>query len=294
MEAALKTLNTGTSIGGDQLRGQLIPREREMTHRVWRIALTLAFVSALLIRPALAQEPTNAELKKDIQTLSEAVKALQQNLQEIKALLQQRGGPPAPPQNVTLDLGNRPFKGRINAPLTLVEFSDFQCPFCARHVRETESQIVKEYIETGKLKLVFMDFPLESIHKQAFKAAETARCAGEQGRFWDMHYRLFDTQPDPNAFSDWTAHASALNLKMPEFESCLSGSKYAAEIRKDLMQGQAAGVTGTPGFFLAATDPTSAKVKTLQLISGAQPFANFKTQIDALLKERESEDAKPR
>lgn len=249
---------------------------------------------SLLAAPARAQEPTNAELKKDIQALSEAVKVLQQSMLEIKALLQQRGGPPAPPQNVTLDLGNRPFKGRINAPLTLVEFSDFQCPFCARHVRDTETQLAREYIDAGKLKLVFLDFPLESIHKQAFKAAEAARCAGEQGRFWEMHDRLFDSQKDPNVFADWTMHAAALNLKAPEFERCLDGGKYAAEIRKDLAQGQAAGVTGTPGFFLAATDPTSAKVKTLRFISGAQPFATFKSQIDLLLKELDAAAAENR
>lgn len=261
---------------------------------VWRVGLGLVLAGLFAVQPAWAQEPTNAEIKKEIQALTDAVKVLQQNMQELKTLMQQRGGPPAPPQNVTLDLGNRPFKGKVNAPLTLVEFSDFQCPFCARHVRDTDTQIAKEYIDAGKLKLVFLDFPLEAIHKQAFKAAEAARCAGEQGKFWEMHDRLFDSQKDPNTFSNWTAHATTLSLKVPEFESCLSAGKYAAEIRKDLTQGQAAGVTGTPGFFLAATDPTSAKVKTLRFISGAQPFANFKAQIDALLKEQETAAAKNR
>ena len=175
-----------------------------------------------------------------------------------------------------------------------MEFSDFQCPFCERHVRETEPQLAKEYIETGRLREVFMDFPLEAIHKFAFKAAETARCAAEQGKFWEMHDQLFGSQKTLTDFSDWTAQAQKVGLKMPEFESCLSSGRYASEIRKDLAQGQGAGITGTPGFFLSVTDPASTKVRSVRFISGAQPYAAFKAQIDALLTEQEAPDGKNR
>ena len=241
-----------------------------------------ALAGVLAVQPVAAQEPSNAELKKEIQALGSSVKAIQQDLQDIKALLQRGGAQPAP-QNFVLDLGNHPFRGQAAAKLTMVEFSDFQCPFCGRHVRETDPQLAKEYVETGKLKVVFMDFPLENIHKFAFKAAETARCAGEQGKFWEMHDRLFDSQKTLTEFSNWTAQAEAVGLKMAEFESCMSSGRQASEIRKDLAQGQGARVTGTPGFFLALTDPTSTKVKTVRFISGAQPYAAFKAQIDALL-----------
>ena len=167
----------------------------------------------------------------------------------------------------------------------MVEFSDFQCPFCERYVHETDAQLAKEYVDTGKLRVAFMDFPLESMHPFAFKAAETARCAGEQGKFWEMRAALFENQKTPADFSNWTAQAAALRLKMPEFERCLSSGKYASEIRKDVAQGQAAGINGTPGFFLAVTDPGSTKVKTLRFINGAQPYPAFKAQIDALLAE---------
>jgi protein-disulfide isomerase len=125
-----------------------------------------------------------------------------------------------------------------------------------------------------------MDFPLESIHKSAFKAAEAARCAGEQGKFWEMHQRLFINQ---SSLDSWKVHAQAVRLDVAKFEGCLSAGKYAEAIRKDAAEGAKAGVTGTPLFFLAYTDPTSSKVKTVARLSGAQPFAAFKAQIDQLL-----------
>jgi len=128
-----------------------------------------------------------------------------------------------------------------------------------------------------------MDFPLESIHKFAFKAAEAARCAGEQGKFWEMHDRLFANQ---TSLEPAKPHAEAIGLDVAKFEGCLSAGKYAEAIRKDAAEGAKAGVTGTPLFFLAYTDPTSSKVKTVARLSGAQPYAAFKAQIDQLLAEQ--------
>ena len=135
---------------------------------------------------------------------------------------------------------------------------------------------------TGKLKYVFMDLPLESIHKFAFKAAEAARCAGEQGKFWEMHDRLFANQKE---LEPAKPHAEAIGLDVPKFEGCLSAGKYAEAIRKDMAEAQKAGINGTPAFFLAYTDSTSSKVKTLMRLTGAQPFSAFKAQIDKLLTE---------
>ena len=128
-----------------------------------------------------------------------------------------------------------------------------------------------------------MDFPLESIHKFAFKAAEAARCAAEQGKFWQMHDRLFTNQ---TALEPAKPHAEAIGLDVAKFEGCLSAGKYAEAIRKDAAEGAKAGVTGTPAFFLAYTDPNSSKVKTEVRLTGAQPYAAFKAQIDKLLGEQ--------
>jgi protein-disulfide isomerase len=254
-----------------------------MSNRLSIVHVGLVVAALLSPHSAFAQEPSNADLKKEIEALTTAMKAMQTDLQEIKALLQRGAQPAAPPQNFTLDLGTNAFKGEKTARLTMVEFTDYQCPFCSRYARDTFPQIEKDYIATGKIKYVLMDLPLESIHKLAFKAAETANCAGEQGKYWQMHDRLFENQ---KALEPWSGHAEAIGLDVPQFEACLGSGKHAAEIRRDMAQAQSAGVTGTPGFFLAVTDPASTKVKTLRVLKGAQPYANFKAQIDALLEEQ--------
>jgi protein-disulfide isomerase len=254
-----------------------LPQEKVIMIRGLKLSLGLGFV--LLFPAPLVRESSENDLKKQIEELSQAVKAMQKDLQEIKALLLNLA-PPAPPENVVLDLTGNYFRGERTARLTLVEFSDYQCPFCARYVRETAPLIGKEYIESGKIRQVFLNFPLESIHKLAFKAAEVANCAGEQGKYWEMHDRLFANQ---QAFEPWTAHTQAVGLDLPKFEECLNSGRQAAQIRKDLAQGEKAGVTGTPTFFLAYTDPKSSQVKTLIRLTGAQPFVNFKAAIDKVV-----------
>jgi protein-disulfide isomerase len=250
-----------------------------MTNRTWRLSVGLVFVSLLLVPSVPAQQSSTDDLRKEIQALSESVKAMQKDLQEIKAMLANRA-PAPPPEIVALDLANAHSRGDSSARLLLIEFSDYQWPFCARHVRETAPQIDKEYVETGKVKHVFLDFPLESIHKLAFKAAEAAGCAGEQGKYWEMHDRLYANQKD---LEQWNAHAQAIGLDVPKFEECLNSGRQAASIRRDMAQGQKASVTGTPAFFLAYADPKSSQIKTVVRLTGAQPFANFKTAIDKLL-----------
>ena len=252
-----------------------------MTSRSLNIAFLLPLVFFILAQPSPAQQTSIEELRKQIDVLSQSVKAMQKDLQEIKTLLQNRT-PAPPPQNVVLDISGHPSRGENGARLILIEFSDYQCPFCSRHFRDTAPQIDKEYIQTGKLKHVFLDLPLESIHKSAFKAAEAAHCAGEQGKFWEMHDRLFANQL---TLEPWKPHAEAVGLDVTKFEDCLSSGRHAAQIRADMAEAQKAGFTGSPSFFLAYSDPRSTKVKTVARLVGAQPFASFKAVIDKLLAE---------
>jgi protein-disulfide isomerase len=181
---------------------------------------------------------------------------------------------------VVLTLDGDPIKGDRNARLVLVEFTDYQCPFCARHVRDTFPQLEADYIKTGKLRYVTREFPLESIHPQAFKAAEAALCAGDQGKYWEMHARLFANQRALGA-DQLGAHAQAVGLDEAKFSQCLSGGTKAAKVRRDLADGAKAGVTGTPAFFLGVAD--GATVKVVRVIKGAQPLASFKEAIDSAL-----------
>lgn len=168
-----------------------------------------------------------------------------------------------------------PYKGDADAPIVLVEFSDFQCSFCASFFRET-LPVLEEYIESGELKIVYRDFPLQSIHPHAQIAAEAAACANEQGKFWEYHDLLFINQPSiPTApLSQW---ATDLGLDTAAFDSCLASGKYREEVQADLAAGLAAGVTSTPSFFLGHADGRG------ELIRGAQPPAIFAQQIDTLL-----------
>ena len=251
-----------------------------MRNHIWSVFVGLLFIALLSASPIHAQQQSATDdLRKEIQALTQTVKEMQKELQEIKALLLRRA-PAAPTENVVLDLSNQPSKGEATAKVTLVEFSDFQCPFCGRHVRDTATQIDKEYVSTGKLKHVFMDLPLENIHKIAFKAAEAAHCAGEQGKYWEMHDRLFENQ---NKLQPFASHAEVLGLDVTKFEECVNSGRQAAAIRQDMAEAQKAGVTGTPTFFLAYTDPKSSKVKTVRRLTGAQPYATFKMEIDKLL-----------
>jgi protein-disulfide isomerase len=171
---------------------------------------------------------------------------------------------PTGPIDVSAD--DDPAKGDKNAPVTIIEFSDFQCPFCARFHTQTLPQIKSKYIDTGKVKLVYRDFPLTSIHPNAEPAAEASECADEQGKFWEMHDLLFEKQDEWSdiGISKFKDYAKELNLDADKFNKCLDSSKYKDEISKDMQDGVAAGVQGTPAFFVNGI-----------LLSGAQPFTAF-------------------
>ena len=161
-------------------------------------------------------------------------------------------------------------KGDANAPVTIIEFSDYECPFCARFVRDTLGLIDEQYIKTGKVKLVFRDFPL-SFHAQAQKSAEAAECAGEQGKYFEMHDILFEKGVN-GGVSSFKQYAKDIGLNSATFDTCLDSGSMAQEVQKDMRDGQAAGITGTPGFIING-----------QKVSGAQPFSVFQQIIEAEL-----------
>ncbi|MEK7404822.1 MAG: thioredoxin domain-containing protein [Acidobacteriota bacterium] len=159
-------------------------------------------------------------------------------------------------------------KGDPNAPVTIVEFSDFQCAYC-KNTQTTLKNILTKY--NGRVKLAYMDFPLREIHPLAQTAAEAARCAGEQGKFWEFHDALFADQSKLRE-ADLAAHARALGLDEKSFQSCLASGKYKPKVEADLQEGSKAGVAGTPGFFINGV-----------FLSGAQPQAEFEKIIDTQL-----------
>jgi len=157
-----------------------------------------------------------------------------------------------------------PSKGPDKAPITIVEFSDFECPYCSK-AEDAVKQVMKEY--EGKVRIVYRDFPLP-FHPNAQKAAEAAHCAGDQGKYWDMHEKLFANQK-ALAASDLKGHAKGLGLDQAKFDKCLDGGDKAKLVEGNKEAGAKVGVTGTPAFFINGL-----------MLSGAQPFSEFKSIID--------------
>ena len=242
-------------------------------------------VLLLLTAPVLAQQ-SDQTLRDEIAGLKAGQEDIRKQLVELKKLLLERPAAPqraAGPQvaDVIFDLADNPVLGDSSAPLTLVEFTDYQCPYCSRHVRNTHPKIASEYIDTGKLRYASLDMPLENIHKEAFRAAMASHCADDQGKFWEMHDLLFENQRQIEPLS---AHAASLGLDGEQFAACLDSEKYADSVRKDMTEAKKAGVSGTPSFVLAKTDPGDpTKVKGITFIRGAKAFDAFKAEIEQAL-----------
>lgn len=130
------------------------------------------------------------------------------------------------------------------------------------------------------MKYAIIDLPLESIHSAAFRGAETVRCAGEQGKYWEMRDRLF---ANPQSITDAASHAAALGIDPKKLDGCLASGKYAAGILADMSQAQKLGIEGTPSFLLAIPDAASGKLKPIRLTTGARPFSSFQSMIDTAL-----------
>lgn len=154
--------------------------------------------------------------------------------------------------SVAPEIGDAPTLGNPNAPVTIVEFSDYECPFCSRFFDQTLARLKSEYVDTGKARFVYKDFPIVSIHSNAQKAAESARCVREQlgiDGYWAMHDMLFEDQQQLSitSFKQW---ARELGVNGAQFDSCLDSNKYAEAVGADVDEGVALGVTGTPTFFI--------------------------------------------
>ena len=222
-------------------------------------------------------------LRADVEALKAGQAAMQRDLQDVRSLLRAKpSAPAAEVQDRVVAVAGAASMGERTAPLTLVEFTDFQCPFCARHARDTLPQIERDYVRTGRLRYVVRDFPIRSLHPDAHRAHEAVRCAGDQNRYWEMRARIF---ADPKAIDGQAlaAHARELGLDLAAFRACLDSGRHATQVQEDLAAGGRAGVSGTPTFFLARTAPDDGEVRVIRSIVGAQPYANFRQALDSLL-----------
>ncbi len=191
---------------------------------------------------------------------------------------------PSTPQIIQVSLDDDPVKGNPDAPVTLVEFSDFQCPFCKRFHQNTLPLILENYVDTGKVKFVYRDFPIVSIHPNgAVVTALAAECADEQGIFWQYHDKIFQNQKNwerlatEDVVNVLKSYAVDLALDTKQFNECLDSGKYLNEVNNDLKEGNSYGITGTPSFFIG--NEKSGYIK----LTGAQPYSVFQNIFDQLL-----------
>ena len=202
---------------------------------------------------------TYLQEKRDTAARAELIKRLRDSA-DVKVFLS-----PPEPYRAKLDLAGAQVRGPASAPVTLVEFSDFHCPFC-RQVQPVLTQILQKY--GTRVRLVYKDMPIDGLHPQARGVAEAARCAADQGRFWEFHDKVYANPPDGSA-PRLQDYAAQVGLDPQKFEACRGGRKYENDVQRDVKEGADLGITGTPAFFING-----------RFLSGAQPLETFSRLID--------------
>ncbi len=239
------------------------------------ISGSLVFFATQVGGSSLEVDDLQAEIRAGIDSYVE------EQQQEYEAA-QQQPEQPERPTSTTISMeelaDDDAFIGDENAPVTIVEFSDYQCPFCRSFYNGAYSEIKEKYVDTGQVKLVFRDFPL-SFHQDAYPAALAAECVRDQagdGAYFEFHDAIFESQSGgstvPIPEETMRSIATDLGVDMGEYDECYNDEKFRDEIYDDLAEGQEAGITGTPGFIINGT-----------IVSGAQPFSAFEQVIEAEL-----------
>lgn len=248
----------------------------------------LAFLLAGCWTPGWAQTPADlTAIRNELAALREAQEATRKDVEAIRALLEKAMGPrpanPATGSNVApLTIAGRPARGSATAAVTLVEYSDYECPYCGQYATQTYPQVVRDYVETNKVRYVFKNYPIAQLHPNAFRAHEAAACAGDQGRYWEMHDLIFADQRNLS-LEGFMERGRTLNLDLAKLRNCIEGPAHDDLIREDIDEAVRGGVRGTPVFVLAFTDPKGQVATPVRVLVGAQPYQAFKEAIDAML-----------
>jgi protein-disulfide isomerase len=231
-----------------------------------------------------AQAPKDADsLRKEIDSLKAQQAEMQRSLDEIREFLKAAtGGRFGAPSlvNSTFDVAGMPANGQADAPLTLIEISDYHCPFCRRHIQQTQPKIYSELVNTGKLRHVFVHYPIAQLHPDAARSHEAAGCANDQGKFWDLHTKLFET-PLKTA-EQLIGLAQNAGLDATAFRACLASGKHTKDVQASVERVAKMNVNGTPMFLLGKT-PKDSKLTIAKVIEGAQPYEAFKMAVDEVL-----------
>ena len=252
---------------------------------------TVTLVAVMSLSPPLEQNPADeiAALKREIQALKDQQAQIQRDLQAIKIFLQTALQPrqaqePEVPGLVgaMIPIEGEPAMGSASAKLTIVEISDYHCPFCKRHTQQTFPQIVNDFVNTGKARYLFVDYPIAQLHPQAARSHEAAACAAEQGKFWQMHASLFANAPAKDDVALAT-QAKNTGLDAAKFTACLTSGRNATDVKASVSRIEKLGVAGTPMTVIGLTPAPGQPMKVLKYMYGARPYADFKSVIEGVL-----------
>jgi protein-disulfide isomerase len=274
---------------------------RPFYQRMLRTLLACVTVSFLSAAAAIAQQSSSSQkqseevvtLKNDVQQLKTQQQLILDRLDELKKLLSsKRGDNPQlaikVPDTVGVD-GER-FRGEVTATVAIIEYGDIECPFCRRFKQDIYPRIVDDYIKTGKARFYYRDMPL-TFHEHALPAARAEHCAGEQGKFWEMHDSLFIDKPGtigPGGRktmltqSDIDDRGRTLGIDTAKLDECIASTRYADLIRRSAEEAAKMNIGGTPAFLIGTIGPNGNIIGVKPLV-GAQPFEVFKSMIDPLL-----------
>ena len=258
-----------------------------------------AFLCSAAVRaqqPVPQQGEDPVALKNDVQQLKEQQQQILDRLDELKKLLNSRRGEKAQPAiNApdTISVDGELFRGDATAPVAIIEYGDIECPFCRHFKQVGYPQIFDEYIKTGKARFYFRDMPL-SFHEHAMPAARAEHCAGEQGKFWEMHDSLFTDKPGaigpgPGGRDRTLTQesidecAGALGMDTAKLDACMASTRFADLIQRSSDEAAKMNIEGTPTFLIGTIGPNGNIVKVNKPVVGALPFEAFKAVIDPLL-----------
>ena len=228
-----------------------------------------------------------ASIQQQLDELKAGQEKLSRQLDEIKGLLQRRsGGAPAPasapaaPSVSSVNVYGEPFRGTNSARVAIVEYSDFDCSFCGRYARGVFPLVDTNYVQTGKIRYYFRDLPEPSDTNSWFKAL-AARCAGDQGKFWQMHDLLFAHQASTP--EDVVALSQTLGIELGELNQCLSSAKYQGNLQRSAAGAKKMGLYGTPAFLLGTVSEDGGFISVKRVLVGAESFASLKSVLDEMV-----------
>lgn len=252
---------------------------------------TVTFVAMIsLSPPQQSQAEEIAALKRQVEELREQQAQMQRELTAIKNFLQsllqpkpQAGAPEvAGLVGASIPTENEPSMGSSSAKVTIMEISDYHCPFCKRQTQQTFPQLVNDYVKTGKVQFVFVDYPIAQLHPTAARSHEAAICAGEQGKYWEMHVSLFNSAVAKDDAALLT-QAKGVGLDVNAFRACLTSGRHTDSVQASVKRMEGLGISGTPMTVIGLTPAPGQPLKVVKYVYGAMPYSAFKEAIDSVL-----------